>query len=190
MVAITYSLIATALAPRAEVSTGAALTSGGAPSMPVPAICTQRTPVAIASTEWGPHPPNSTSPRMPGGTPSEMSTTPMDGNRDRIRSTEREPSQNTTTADCSGADSDDTTSVSRCPVGRSNGHWRHATDAPFRNDGDRGHAVTGPASLTHMAFTWSRRSGCSQRNAASAEPAGRMNGCFPPCIPAARTTSS
>src|ERR1017187_10329683 len=109
MVAITYSLIPTALAPRAEVSTGAALTSGGAPSMPVPAICTQRTPAAMAPTEWGPHPPNSTSPRLPGGTPLEMSTTSMDGNRDRMRSTERGTSQNTTTSDGSGADSGDTT---------------------------------------------------------------------------------
>ena len=88
MAAITYSLIAGALAPRAVVSSDTALTKGGTLSMPVPISWTHRTPEATAAMELGLHPPKSTSPRVPGVTPPVMSITSTVGNRSRIRATD------------------------------------------------------------------------------------------------------
>ena len=112
MVAITYSLIATALAPRAEVRIGAARTSGAIPSIPVPISCTQRTPVVMASTERARPWPKRTSPRVPGGTPSAMSTIASDGKRDRMRSSAPRCSQSTTRSEGGGAEGGDTSAFS------------------------------------------------------------------------------
>ncbi len=108
MVASTYSLIGTALAPRAEVRIGAARTSSAIPSTPVPIICTQRTPAAMASVAWAPKPPKRTSPRVPSGTPPAMSMISSEGKRSRMRGIASDGWQSTTTADGSSGEGGDT----------------------------------------------------------------------------------